>query len=369
MNFKRNQYYRKVLILIILLLLNPDFLIAQDKNPQEILFIGSSYFNYNDLPFIVEKLTEETGKEVYIDHTGQNGMYLEDHVNRSTTEAKINERDWDFIILQGVGSLIAYPDYYTHHPVYPALVQLKNKIHSNNVSTRIIFCLPWAFEDGMTWVQGWTDTYEDMQIEIYNRTLQYSEELDLTIAPVGWAWYKILDDKNYPLHYLHISDWNHPSVKGSYIMACVIYSTLFIESSVGIPYYSGIETSEAIEFQTTASNTVLNDTILWNITTYTDSALTGIIEYEMQHTSDISQNSPNPFYSITHIKYELLKESFVEIKVYDLLGKEYAILVKEKKIPGSYIVDFDGSELKSGIYFYSLRTGENYQVKKMQIIN
>lgn len=367
MNSKGIQYYNKILILIILLL-NYGFLIAQNKDPLEILFIGSSYFNYNDLPSMVKKLSEESGKEVYIDQVGRNGMFLQDHVNSSITEAKINERDWDFIILQGVGVLVAYPDYDTRYPVYPALVQLKNKIHSNYASTKIIFCLPWAFEDGMTWVQGWTDTYENMQIEIYNRTLQYSNDPGLTIAPVGWAWYKVLDDKNYPLHYLHLSDWNHPSIKGSYLMACVIYSTIFIESSVGIPYYSDIETNEAIEFQTTASNTVLNDTVLWNITTYIDSTLTDIIEFKKQQKSNISQNFPNPFHSITQIEYELFNESFVEIKVFDLLGKKHAILVNEQKLPGSYSMQFNGSNLKSGIYFYSIKTDLDYQIKKMQII-
>lgn len=218
------------------------------------------------------------------------------------TETKINERNWDYVILQGVGSLMAYPDYYTHHPVYPALLSLKNKIHTNCASTQIVFCLPWAYEDGMTWVEGWTDTYEDMQIIIYNKTIEYSNSIGFTIAPVGWAWYKVLDDKNYPLHYLHMSDWNHPSLKGSYLMACVIYSTIFQESTDNISYYSDLSSDDAKYFQSIGSNTVLDDIDLWNITTYIDTTHSDTTDTDITsnnivqpNKSILYQNYPNPF--------------------------------------------------------------------------
>jgi len=230
-----------------------------------ILFIGSSYFNFNNLPYLFENLAISSGKDIYIDHYGRNGLYLDNHASSSATESKINEHDWDYIILQGVGSLMAYPDYFTDHPVYPALVTLRDKISANCESTRMIFCLPWAFEDGMTWYQDWTDTYEDMQIKIFENTLQYSDEIGFEIAPVGWSWYTVLEEKSYPLHYLHTSDWNHPSLKGSYLMACVIFSTVFLESSIDIPYYGGLLEEEGSYFQTVASHAVLDNLSLWNI--------------------------------------------------------------------------------------------------------
>jgi len=62
-----------------------------------------------------------------------------------------------------------------------------------------------------------------------------------------------------------MTDWNHPSLKGSYLMACVIYSTVYRESTVGISYYGGLTKGEAEYFQTVASNTVLNNLNTWNI--------------------------------------------------------------------------------------------------------
>jgi len=245
---------------------NYDILNTSCHNgPCSILFIGSSYFNFNNLPNLFENLAISSGKDIYVDHHGRNGLYLDDHVSSNATESKINERDWDCIILQGVGRLMAYPDYFADHPVYPALVTLQDKISANCESTKMIFCLPWAFEDGMTWYQDWTDTYEDMQIKIFENTLQYSDEIDFIIAPVGWAWYTVLQEKSYPLHYLHMNDWNHPSLEGSYLMACVIFSTVFLESSVDVPYYGDLLKEEGSYFQTVASHTVLDNLSLWNI--------------------------------------------------------------------------------------------------------
>lgn len=69
---------------------------------------------------------------------------------------------------------------------------------------------------------------------------------------------------------------------------------------------------------------------------------------------NLLQNYPNPFNPKTVISYSLLRNSMTTVKVYDVLGKEVRTLVNEMKSAGSFEVDFDGSNLSSGIYFYSL---------------
>ena len=232
----------------------------------DILFIGSSYFNFNNMPGILEGLIDSDNKTVNIHTAIQDGLYLADHASSATTELKINEMDWDFVFLQGVGRLVAYPDSFpADHPVYPALEILNNKILTNCASTKVVFCLPWAYEDGMAWAAGWTDEYEDMQKKIYDNTLVYSDSIGFIISPVGWAWNTVLEEQNYPLHYLHLSDWNHPSLKGSYLMARVIFSTIFQESTVGIDYSAGISEEEASYFQSVGSSIVLDSLELWKI--------------------------------------------------------------------------------------------------------
>ena len=104
-----------------------------------------------------------------------------------------------------------------------------------------------------------------MQLIIYENTLQLSDDVGFSIAPVGWAWNTVLKEKNYPLHYLHLSDWNHPTLKGSYLMACAIFSTVFQENSTGNPFYSNLIEENAIYLQRIASNTVINNIDLWNL--------------------------------------------------------------------------------------------------------
>jgi len=361
-----------VILLISIISTMPTLAQGNTKNKSDftqesykILFIGSSYFNFNNLPNLFNNLAGFSGKEVYIDQYIPGGLYLADHASSSITESKINEKDWDYVILQGGGSVTAYPDSFTTHPVYPALETLQNKIYQNCESTIMVFCLPWAFEDGMTWY-GWSDTYADMQIKIYDNTLLYSNNLDFPIAPVGWTWYTVLEELNYPLHYLHMSDWNHPSLKGSYLMACVIFSTIFQESSVGNTYYANLPEQEANYFQTVASNTVLDSLELWNITR-TNS------EVEIFH---LHQNYPNPFNPVTTIRYDLPRITEVTLTVYDILGKKVRTLICEKQSAGRKSVSWDGKDknnrlVSTGVYVYRLTVGNNIQSRKMvkMIIN
>jgi len=82
----------------------------------------------------------------------------------------------------------------------------------------------------------------------------------------------------------------------------------------------------------------------------------------------LSQNYPNPFNPSTVITYSIPNESSVSLKIYNMIGQEVKTLVEENKAPGTYNVNFNASNLSSGVYFYSLRAGNYYQVKKMMLI-
>jgi hypothetical protein len=74
-------------------------------------------------------------------------------------------------------------------------------------------------------------------------------------------------------------------------------------------------------------------------------------------TFSLYQNYPNPFNPATTIRYNISEPSFVSLKVYDVLGNEIATLINEAKSAGNYEVEFDGTELSSGIYLYQLSAG------------
>jgi hypothetical protein len=82
----------------------------------------------------------------------------------------------------------------------------------------------------------------------------------------------------------------------------------------------------------------------------------------------LMQNYPNPFNPSTMIEYTLAKESFVRLKIYDVLGREIKTLVDEKESVGKHTVQFDASGLTSGIYFYRITAGGFSQSQKMILI-
>lgn len=91
---------------------------------------------------------------------------------------------------------------------------------------------------------------------------------------------------------------------------------------------------------------------------------------------ELRQNYPNPFNPTTNIEFSLLKSGYISLKVYDVLGKEVATLVDEVREAGNYRVSFDehnvssgtSSRYASGVYFYTLRSGDFLQTKKMLLL-
>ena len=83
---------------------------------------------------------------------------------------------------------------------------------------------------------------------------------------------------------------------------------------------------------------------------------------------ELSQNYPNPFNPTTEIKFSIAKESVVTIKVYDILGKEITTLVNERKPAGIYSVNFNASNLSSGVYFYRMQSNSFTSTKKFVLL-
>lgn len=82
----------------------------------------------------------------------------------------------------------------------------------------------------------------------------------------------------------------------------------------------------------------------------------------------IYQNYPNPFNPTTNIKFDIPKNSFVSLKVFDVLGKEVAVLINEVRNAGSYSVDWNASVYNSGVYFYKLESNGFSETRRMLLV-
>ena len=94
----------------------------------------------------------------------------------------------------------------------------------------------------------------------------------------------------------------------------------------------------------------------------------GIQTIEIPNYYFLNQNYPNPFNPVTNIKFGIPESGNVRLVVYDILGREVATLMNERKNPGTYEVNFDASQLASGIYFYSLQTERVTETKRMLLV-
>ncbi|HEY3249636.1 MAG TPA: T9SS type A sorting domain-containing protein, partial [Ignavibacteria bacterium] len=83
----------------------------------------------------------------------------------------------------------------------------------------------------------------------------------------------------------------------------------------------------------------------------------------------LGQNYPNPFNPVTNINFVIPSDGiFTELKVYDITGREVRTIINQPMQKGNYDIKFDGSTLASGVYFYTLKAGSYFDVKKMMLV-
>lgn len=253
-----------LVILIITILLN-SFVQAQDTT--KILFIGNSHTFVNDLPQTFYQLATKAGRIVYVDNLTMGGATLQMHLQNSATIQKINEKHWDFVILQEQSQIPSFiPERDTM--MYPYAIALDSIIHSNWLCTRTMFFMTWAHKFGDLGIlqNGGTDSFEDMQQRLRSGYMTIADSLKSAVAPCGWAWRKLI--QSYPSIELYSTDNYHPAENGTYLAACTFFASIFKQTAVGINFYGNILPSDAAVFQSVASQVVLDSLDLWNIGLY-----------------------------------------------------------------------------------------------------
>ncbi len=97
--------------------------------------------------------------------------------------------------------------------------------------------------------------------------------------------------------------------------------------------------------------------------------VTGIVKNtELPKVYSLYQNYPNPFNPSTKISFDISKSGFVSLKVFDILGKEVTTLIHENKQAGSYIIEYNASDLPTGVYFYRINVNDFTDIRKMIIV-
>lgn len=345
-----------LLLLVILLSINSNCFSQNTK----VLFIGSSLTAFNDLPGMFDSLASYAGRDVLVVNGAIAGQNLTDHLSITSTMDRLNQENYDYIILENGDYSLIYDD--TKQGVWNTIDTYIEMIHSHCATTKIIIFMDWAMKNGLLH-DGIFYSYETFTQMIYDATMEVAQAKNLIVAPIGYAWDSIV--KTMPEYELYAPDNGHPSVSGSYLGACVYYSVIFQESIEGNSYTSTLDEVQATDIQEAASNTVLDNLELWQVITSIEE---NDVEYEFDKSFALFQNYPNPFNPTTRISFNIPNDEKVELKIYDIFGRDVKTLLNELLEAGHHEVEFNASRLASGMYIYKITSGNLSQIRKMMLV-
>ncbi len=230
-----------------------------------VLFIGNSYTYVNNLPQTVADIATSMGDTMTFDSSTPGGYTLNLHSTNITTLTKINSQPWDFVVLQEQSQLPSFDPSQVNTDVFPYARKLDSLILVNDSCTETFFYMTWGRQNGdASNCASYPPvcTYNGMQQRLRDSYVQMAIDNHASVSPVGVAWKRFRD--TYPAISLYQPDESHPSVHGTYLAACVFYSSLFHKSSVGSSFITpGISASDAYSMQLIASSVVLDSMSTW----------------------------------------------------------------------------------------------------------
>lgn len=236
------------------------FTFSQDS--VSVLFIGNSYTYVNDLPLMLNDLSNSLGDILTYDSRTQGGATFQTHAVNTSTYTKINSKPWDFVVLQAQSQEPSFPESQVDSQTIPPAMQMADSIYANNICSDIMLFMTWGREDGDP---QWTpiSTFDGMNARLRSAYIRIADSVQGSVSAVGSAWKYVRD--NNPSINLYAGDGSHPSVEGSYLAACTFYAALYRKSPVGAPFISTLSPATAAILQDAAALTVLDSLEFWNL--------------------------------------------------------------------------------------------------------
>ena len=244
----------------------------------DILLIGNSYTSSNTLNQKVERILDDSGINSDVEAVTGGGMKLSDHADDADQQGnelntKLSER-YDYVVLQDQSQVPSFPtDSEFWIESNNAVEDLNERIITEGGQT--ILFMTWGRKDGDANNALRNPDYLTMQLHLqqgYEMYLENSttDEKPIFLAPVGLAYKNLYHKVNQTgvdptqgsnsFSTLYSDDGSHPSLEGSYLSSCVLYSVMTGESPVGEYHPSQISQEKALELQQAAASTVFNET-------------------------------------------------------------------------------------------------------------
>ncbi|MCI0449377.1 MAG: T9SS type A sorting domain-containing protein [Chlorobi bacterium] len=184
-----------------------------------------------------------------------------------------------------------------------------------------------------------------------------------TSADNGGTWTQTLSS-------VHIDDL---SIIGNNIFAGAYQNGVYVSNDNGSSWVQrneGLSVNPTVTTFTKLGNYIFAGTQNNGVYRRQIDELVGIkqVSSEIPNEFSLSQNYPNPFNPMTNVKFQMPKEGFVKLIVFDALGREIAALVNEELKPGTYEVRWDAANYPSGVYFYRITASDYSHTKKMILV-
>ena len=258
--------FRKWFVVFIVLIFGQQLAFGQDT--LRALFLGNSYTQYNNLPQLVSELSRAANKVLIVDNNMPGGHTFANHSTNATSLNKIRTGNWDYVILQEQSQLPTI-DFYRINSTLPAAIRLRDTILRYNSCATIITYMTWGRRNGGRQCDGSNThcsadfaNFNQMQDTLTKAYIEISDSINAQCAPVGVAWQNILNDTNLVLH---IADNSHPTLTGSYVAACVLYSAIWKRSSLNLSYTAGLASGLVNYIQAKSDSALFTQTQRWNL--------------------------------------------------------------------------------------------------------
>ena len=195
------------------------------------------------------------------------GSNFNAHSTNAQTLNKINQQQWDYVVLQAQSQELSFSPFQVASDSYPYAEILVDSIFANSSCTEPLFFMTWGRKYGdQSNCQFYPPvcTYLGMQQRLRESYLDMTFTHNTSCSPVGMAWKKSIEIDS-TLN-LYSSDNSHPSIYGSYLAACTFYASIFKKSAVGSTYWpNAIDSASAYILQQIGSSTVLDSLGVWNV--------------------------------------------------------------------------------------------------------
>ncbi len=237
------------------------------QTTKKVLFLGNSYTAVNNLPLLVNNMATSTGDVLIYDSNTPGGYRFMDHASNPTSLAKINSNTWDYVALQAQSQETSLGQAQMEAEVFPFAESLSNAIRANNECSQPLFYMTWGRKNGDAAncaVRPWVCTYEEMDDVIKATYIFMAETNEAELAPAGAVWRYIRE--NHPSIELYSSDGSHPSLAGSYAVACAFYTVIYKKDPTAITWNSTLPENEANLLKMAAKTIVFDEISTWDFT-------------------------------------------------------------------------------------------------------